>query len=48
MKMPTLDFLPSLFVAVALSVAVAVFVTETNSFRGSVLSWARRDLDARA
>ena len=48
MKMPTLDFLPSLFVAVALSVAVAVFVTETNSFRDSVLSWARRDLDARA
>lgn len=48
MKSPALDFIPSLLVAVALSVAVAVFVTETGSFRDAVLSWAQRDLDARA
>lgn len=47
MKLPTFDFLPPLLVAFGLSGAVAVFVSETHSFRGAVFSWAKRDLDAR-
>lgn len=47
MKLPTLDILPSLFVALGLFGAVAVFVFETHSFREAVFSWARRDLESR-
>ena len=47
MKLPASDFLPSLFVAFGLFGAVAVFVSETRSFRDAVFSWAERDLDAR-
>ena len=47
MKLPTLDILPSLFVALGLFGAVAVFVSETHSFRDAVFSWARRDLESR-
>lgn len=48
MKLPTLDFIPPLLVALALSGAVAVFLSETKSFREAVSSWARRDLQTRA
>lgn len=47
MKLPTLDVLPSLFVALGLFGAVAVFVSETHSFRDAVFSWAHRDLESR-
>ena len=47
MKLPTLDILPSLFVALGLFGAVAVFVSETHSFRDAVFSWAQRDLESR-
>ena len=47
MKLPTLDFLAPLFVALGLFGAVAVFVSETRSFRDAVSSWAKRDLEAR-
>lgn len=47
MKLPTFDFLPPLLVALGLFGAVAVFVSETHSFRAAVFSWAQRDLDAR-
>ena len=47
MRLPTFDFLPPLLVAFGLFGAVAVFVSETHSFREAVFSWARRDLDAR-
>lgn len=47
MKFPALDFLPSLLVAFGLFGAVAVFVSEARSFREAVVSWAKRDLDAR-
>ena len=47
MKLPTWDILPSLFVALGLFGAVAVFVSETHSFRDAVFSWAQRDLESR-
>ena len=47
MKLPTFDMLPSLFVALGLFGAVAVFVSETHSFRDAVSAWARRDLESR-
>lgn len=47
MKLPTLDILPSVFVALGLFGAVAVFVSETHSFRDAVFSWAHRDLESR-
>ena len=47
MKLPTLDFIAPLFVAIGLFGAVAVFVSETRSFRDAVSSWAKRDLEAR-
>ena len=48
MKLPTLDFFPPLLVALALFGAVAVFLSETRSFRDAVSSWVRRELDTRA
>lgn len=48
MKLPTLDFVPPLIVAFALLGAVAVFLSETKSFRDAVSSWACRDLETRA
>ena len=47
MRFPTFDIFPSLFVALGLFGAVAVFVSETHSFRGAVFSWAQRDLESR-
>ena len=47
MKMLNADFLPPAIVAMALAGAVAVFVSETRSFRGAVSQWAARDLAAR-
>ena len=47
MKLATHDFIPSLLVAAGLFGAVAVFLSETGSFRDAVSSWARRDLQAR-
>ncbi len=47
MKVLNADFLPPALVAVALAGAVAVFVSETRSFRDAVSSWAARDLAAR-
>ena len=48
MKMLNADFLPPAIVAMAFACAVAVFVSETRSFRGAVSQWAARDLAARA
>ena len=47
MKIPASDLLPSVLVAMALSVAVSVFISETRAFRNAVSGWAARDLDSR-
>lgn len=47
MKLLKADLLPTLLVASALVVAVAVFVSETGSFRRAVAEWASRDLMSR-
>lgn len=47
MRMSNSDFLPPLLVAAGLIGAVAVFVSETYSFRDAVTGWAVRDLKAR-
>ena len=47
MKIPASDLLPSVLVAMALAVAVSVFISETRAFRNAVSEWAARDLDSR-
>ena len=47
MKMPMSDLLPPVLVAMALAVAVSVFISETRAFRNAVSGWAARDLDSR-
>ena len=47
MKIPASDLLPSVLVAMALAVAVSVFISETRAFRNAVSGWAARDLDSR-
>ena len=47
MKIPTSDLLPPVLVAMALAVAVSVFISETRAFRSAVSGWAARDLDSR-
>jgi len=47
MKIPASDLLPPVLVAMALAVAVSVFISETRAFRNAVSGWAARDLDSR-
>ncbi len=47
MKLPTLDLLPPLLVALGLFGSISVFILETHSFRDAVFSWAHRDLESR-
>ena len=47
MKIPASDLLPPVLVAMALAVAVSVFISETRAFRNAVSEWAARDLDSR-
>ena len=47
MKFPMSDLLPPVLVAMALAVAVSVFISETRAFRNAVSGWAARDLDSR-
>ena len=47
MKFPASDLLPPVLVAMALAVAVSVFISETRAFRNAVSEWAARDLDSR-